>query len=208
MDYKDYGPLLTESWIKDVWKFAHEQNIHIIERRTQKIDKRSSNDVMTMDVCVELGYRKVDLQKINRCRIFLQVMTLQDVRKLGSAGWNDTYRLKRPEYFKSKLTWPKQSRPSRSISRLWRQALRCIREKYSGPPRVIPSTRNLIWLWFYDPLLFTLYQKVGNVWRKWVRANRRGSLGSEPLFKYECNAIRLPTISYLASVRRLNTHRV
>ena len=208
LDYKDYSPLLTECWIKDIWKFAHEQNIHIIERRTMKVEKRSSDDVMIMDACVELGYSKADLQKINRCRLFLQVMTLQDVRVLGSAGWNDTYKLQRPEYFKSKLTWPKQSRPSRSISRLWRQALRRIKELYPDPLRSIHSTSHLIWLWFYDPLLSTLYQKIGNVWRKWVRANRRGRLGSEPLFKYECNAIRLPTTSQLASVRRLSPHKV
>ena len=42
----------------------------------KKVDKRSEDDVMTIDACVELGHSKSDLQKINTCRIFLQVMTL------------------------------------------------------------------------------------------------------------------------------------
>ena len=92
---------------------------------------------------------------------------------------------------------------------MWRQALRQIRELYPCPPRVINSTRNLMWLWFYDPLLPTLYEKVGKVWRKWVRANGRGRLGVELILKYECNVIWLPTTaSQLASVRRLSSHKV
>ena len=57
-------------------------------------------------------------------------------------------------------------------------------------------------MWFYGPLLHTLYQKV-------VRVNRRRRrVESEPQFKYECNAIRLPSTSHLASVRRLSQHKV
>lgn len=67
---------------------------------------------------------------------------------------------------------------------------------------------NFIWLWVYDPLLQTLYQIVGHIWRKWVRANRRCRVGFEPIFKYECNAIRLTTTSHLVSARRLSQHKV
>ncbi len=50
-----------------------------------------------------------------------------------------------------------------------------------------------VWLWMYNPLLHLLYQKSGNMWRKWIRGNRRGKVGAKPIFKYECNAIRLPS---------------
>ena len=137
LEYKVYSTLLTDCWIKDVWKFASEQNIHILESRTQQIERRSNNDVMLMDACVDLGYSKTDLQKINRCRLYLQVTTLQDVRALGSNRWNEAYKNIRPNYFKSSLLWPKQPKPSKSITRVWRQALRRISELYPRPSEVI-----------------------------------------------------------------------
>ena len=50
----------TDCWIKGVWKFAYEQNIHITERCAPKIDKSSGDDVMIMDACVEVGYGKAE----------------------------------------------------------------------------------------------------------------------------------------------------
>jgi len=207
LDYKVYGTLLTDSWIKDVWKFACEHKIQILEKHTGTIDKRGENDVMIMDACVALGYNKSSLKKINQCRIYLQVMTLQDVRALGSHKWNDAYKAYRPAYYKSTLRWPNQSRPPNSCTRVWRQALRRVKELYSEPLTILQSIKNLTWLWFYDPHLHTLYQKVGPVWRKWIRANRRGRIGTEPIFKYECDAIRLPRSSHPASVNYLSQHK-
>lgn len=45
------------------------------------------------------------------------------------------------------------------------------------------------------------------MWRKWARANRRGRVGTEPMFKYECNAICLPSTTYPASVKRLSHNK-
>ena len=53
-----------------------------------------------------------------------------------------------------------------------------------------------------------MYQKSGNTWRKWIRASHRERVGSQPIFKYECNAILIPSQSCPASIHRVSQNRV
>jgi hypothetical protein len=76
LDYKQYYPLLTDTWIKDVWKFANENNIDIIDKATKNLQLHRHNDVFIMEIIVNHRYSKGELQKINKCQLYLRVTTL------------------------------------------------------------------------------------------------------------------------------------
>ena len=165
---------LTDCWIKYVWRYAREQNIHIDDQVTYSLSGNSPDDPFIMDVCVTLGLKKRSLLKFNRCRLYLQIITLKISEPLTHLTSMRPTKLKKQHNFISRILWPVQPRPSQSSIKIWRQALQRIREEYTNIPQHISPSRERIWLWYYDPNLATMYQKSGNTWQKWIRASHRG----------------------------------
>lgn len=64
--------------------------LNIKSKSQNNTQKHGKNDIVIMDDYIAQGYCKSSLQKINR--IFLQVMTLQDVKVLGTVRWNEAYK--------------------------------------------------------------------------------------------------------------------
>ena len=95
LPFATYSSFLTDCWIKDVWRYAREQNIHIDDQVTYSLSGNSSDDPFIMDLCVILGFKGNSLLKINRCRLYLQVNTLQDIRALNSLDFNEAYKVKK-----------------------------------------------------------------------------------------------------------------
>ena len=131
LDYEMFHSLLTECWIKDVWKFANEQKILIEDRVTANMQLQRQGDVFIMEEIAHKGvFTPLQLQKINRCQVHMQATTLSDItngygtRLSTSArqGRKDTTRV-------SAYNFPLQPRgPDQPSIRLWRKALRtCFR---------------------------------------------------------------------------------
>ena len=71
----------------------------------------------------QAGFNDVDLVRINRCRLFLQVHMLSEIcTEDGSRLLPCIWRGHRPSS-SSKLLWPRQERPSTTSWRLWRRFL-------------------------------------------------------------------------------------
>jgi hypothetical protein len=79
LDYDQFRSLLTGAWIKDVWKFSQEHNIEIIDKVTKNLQLHRHNDVFIMEIVVNHGFSKSELQKINKCQLYLQVTSLSDI---------------------------------------------------------------------------------------------------------------------------------
>jgi len=94
LPFATYSPFLTDCWIKDVWRYTREQNIHIDDQVTYSLSGNSPDDPFIMDVCVTLGFKGNSLLEINRCRLYLQVLTLEDIRALNSLDLNEAYKVK------------------------------------------------------------------------------------------------------------------
>ena len=79
LDYDKFHILASDSWIKSVWKFSHEHRISIIDRITHFLLPKREGDVFIMEALEAQGYSKKKIQILNRCRVYLQVMTLADL---------------------------------------------------------------------------------------------------------------------------------
>ena len=123
LDYSAYGILPANSY-------------------TNTNETLGANDIMIMDAYVALECSKSSLQKINRYRINLQVMTLQDVKALGPSRWNKVYKACELVYYNLTLQWPNQTRPSNSCTQLRRQAFCRIKELHPRPPITLHSIKK------------------------------------------------------------------
>ena len=68
LDYDLYKDLLTDCWIKEVWGYAHQNKIVIMDSVTKNLQLYQENDVFLMEEIVESKkFKKGELQHINRC---------------------------------------------------------------------------------------------------------------------------------------------
>jgi hypothetical protein len=123
-DFSILSCLLTECWVKHTWKFLSESNM-IIEDSLPDIQLRREGDELLVDLLVAAGYRGQDLQRLNKCRLFLQVATSSDIttadgRKIAKTAWDGVVDGTSP----SPYMWPNQGKPGASDWNLWQQALR------------------------------------------------------------------------------------
>jgi hypothetical protein len=124
LDFTKYEHILTDCWVKETWRFAHENNIEIKDSTTKNLSLHRENDVFLMEIFAHHGYKKATLQKINRCRLYLQVTTLSDIvcgyGTRFTKALNCIYGKTIPHHHK----WPKQMRPGAASVRAWRKALK------------------------------------------------------------------------------------
>ena len=71
LNYEKYEALATDSWIKDVWRYAYENKIRIFDDTTANLTLQRDSDSFIMSSIVQLGFNKTDLQHINKCRMHL-----------------------------------------------------------------------------------------------------------------------------------------
>jgi hypothetical protein len=77
-DFKKFGKLATECWITHSWKFMEEFNITMIED-TPPLALRRVGDKFIIESFNRHRFKGKQLVRLNRCRLFLQVMTLADI---------------------------------------------------------------------------------------------------------------------------------
>ena len=95
LDFDTYGDLLTDCWIKTLWKFCQSNNITLLDRHSHFPTPQQENDVFLMEIFVHEGYSKAKLAKINRCRLYLGALTLSDVMNGYGNGFTTAYQCNR-----------------------------------------------------------------------------------------------------------------
>lgn len=96
----------------------------IIEDSLPDVRLRREGDELLTDLFVAAGYRGQNLQRLNKCRLFLQVATAADIttadgKKISKTAWDGRWDDTSP----SPYEWPNQGKPATKDWTLWRQAL-------------------------------------------------------------------------------------
>jgi hypothetical protein len=63
LDYTIYHPLLTDTWIKETWKFARDHQIEIVDKATLNLSLHRENDVFLMEIFSHHGFKSKELKK-------------------------------------------------------------------------------------------------------------------------------------------------
>ena len=207
LEFEKFGVLLTDCWIKDVWRFADENNISVYDETTETIEYEREGDVFLMEEIVHSGkFKKNELSKINICRLHLQVVLLSEVVDGYGEKVTATISCQKDRTRKTPYIWPEQPRPGPTIRRWWRKAMKtCFLKKNSKEL----SQKMGKWLsiqsperrqWFYITKSQTLYQRHKDRWKIWNRTSRAGRLGKYPTYRFHTYGIQLPKEAQIATI--------
>ena len=174
-----YQGLLDMCWLKTTWEFISNSNL-IVRAPHVRLHPPRVQDVFLTDAFVANNILVKDIQRLNQCRLYLQVLTLSDI--CDASG----YRIL-PQYMNGTImrnrnrqqdriscyNWPAQGKPGVSDWRLWEQTIRTI--------VVLPHTDSLKeslrewkyrshqrWLWRYNVNNNWLYYKSDNVYIRYA----------------------------------------
>jgi hypothetical protein len=128
------------------------------------------NDVLLMDFFMTLNFSYRQMQQLNSCRIYLQVLTLSDITLADG-------RTLLPPYINgglvfdrvSRLKWPKQLRPPAAAWTTWKTALAHISMNGKLQQRLGQWTSNSHqqWTWFQHSSQALIYQNTGDQWMEY-----------------------------------------
>eukprot|EP00957_Ditylum_brightwellii_P190021 14466551-Ditylum_brightwellii.AAC.1 len=113
----------TDTWVKHTWNFMSTNNI-VIEEGTPNLKKQRENDKFLMEKFATAGYSGDELAMLNRCKIYLEIlttadMTTGDVRKILLSVLKGMKPLS-----EHPLKWAPQSKPPAQAWKKWDHALR------------------------------------------------------------------------------------
>ena len=128
------------------------------------------------------------MQILNRCRVYLQVMTLVDLMNGKGTGFTVLFKCEKDHQRHNSFKWLFQPEPTTSMKKAWSAALR----KTFGLKAGVTSytlgqwlhNDTTLWLWFFHPASSFLFQRFGAIWRVWKRESNRGRIGTTSKYKY------------------------
>ncbi len=167
-----YSDWVDHTWLSSFWSFLCRVKLGVCLHTQWLPVKTREHDVVLMDYFLSQGYKAVQIGRLNRCRLYLQSITLADITSADGTCIIPDILLGIPLLDrKSNLEWPCQQRPPNSDWVLWAQALRLLqpRSKLEQPlGRWLTSSPHQSWFWFMDPSSTNLY-KCGTAGTNWQR---------------------------------------
>ena len=180
-NYKAIEPIMTNTWLKNTMEYMDRDHI-TMDTDNPKLCKWSEEDTFIMEDAIQAGIRGHQLQAMNRCRLYMQVVTRSD---LSSGGGDEILKEvidveKGTESMSSKeYKWPYQTRPTVADRNEWKRAIlsmygvdsrhkRWRRNCGRWTERANNSTR---WLYVHEE--DRLYEREGDHWNIWVSSIAR-----------------------------------
>lgn len=159
--FDNYHFLLPECEIKYVMQESDHFQVRIIGDYTRPQPQRV-HDFFLMDRLFHSPFTTQEIELINSCRIYLQVLTLTDI-SLGNGRSvdQDMYHGRISQHRKSTFQWPRQPRPSRLAWDKWQEAIDTIWTNHQiiEPPLGSWLTKPIQkWYWYHDVATNTLFK--------------------------------------------------
>ena len=73
-----YSHLVDIGWVRTVWEFTFKHNIQL-QAPHPILNLPREHDIFLMETFISHGCNKLSLQRLNHCRLYLQVITLSDI---------------------------------------------------------------------------------------------------------------------------------
>jgi hypothetical protein len=120
--FQRFGKFVTWSWVAALWEKCDFYDI-TVEVNDVPIQLPRERDKWLMRALKELGFTDEELRRINKVRLYQQVLFLSDIIGVSGRSLDERYLKKRPESEQwSSLQFPRECPPARDF-RLWRQAI-------------------------------------------------------------------------------------
>ena len=162
LPFNTVGHLATSSWVSQTWAFLSEYRL-TLHIEVPDLTLFRVHDALLIPTFIAKGYKGVELDQLNRCRMFLQVASLSDITtgcgtrisRSSQQGSVDSTRV-------SLYTWPRQSNPPPSFWETWREALKSLCSSDWTLQRPLGEWLSVVSCqFFYDPLSERIYVREG-----------------------------------------------
>ena len=168
-----HSPLVTDRWIKQVWREIQEMNIRVREC-TVSLELKRKGDSFIIDTFRHNGYSDEQLQLLNMVWIYTKVTTLADM-----VSGDERYLLAlvkgqvNPISHYSSVNWPSQGYPPPKAWRLWKKALKkCYphsSDRQLDQPLGAWIRKDVKWGAVWDQYGHSLYIKLDNEWHQFQK---------------------------------------
>lgn len=207
-DWSRFHCCVTSTWVSDTWRYLWQQGIRLVER-TPTLSLQRESDCFIMECFAMQGYSPEKLDRLNRCRRHLQVVTLSDI----TTGDGTTVLAGALAGIKSfnqhdDLGWPLQPSPARRLWQEWRRAMEeTFRlDKHDRLPLLrrlgpwLPSAKMPSAILVESEV--RLYVKEDGNWTVHARQQRRGRSSSNTFRRTEMTVPEPPTGSEATNYSR------
>ncbi len=156
-DEKDL--LATECWMKSFWERLHYYRFKI----RPSLATPHRHDRMLVEMFLDAGYKGLQLQGLNRCRLVLRLLFLSDITTACDRFLDVTF-LTEPhcsQNHRSTFTFPNE-KPSRSKWKTWLEFWTAVARSGGSLNQPLGKWVGLThckWIWFYRPHKDILYHK-------------------------------------------------
>ena len=196
-----FGHLPTTSWMTHTWKFLSESDIKL-DVSVPEFPLARESDALLIPTFVARGFCDAELFQLNRCRIFLQVISLSDIcsgcgKYILKSSWEGIFESTRHNPY----VWPYQSPLPPSYWITWKKAL----SKLATPTRVLHQPLGK-WLnkhgtsYFYDPPTERIYFQDEHQFWYFPRAIGRASRSAVAKFGNKVPCALIPNSALPATV--------
>ena len=150
LPYEKWSSLATQSWHKMLWRTlcwsGVEVYLHSVEIPLPRV-----NDDTIMAFAMQHGVVGVDLVRLNRCRLWLNLLFLSDIITADGAHWEQSLVGDSPISIASAYTFP-PARPTPTDWKVWTTFWNSVSGPSRSSERVLgpwmhPTHR--LWRWFY-----------------------------------------------------------
>jgi hypothetical protein len=178
--FEDFGELVTWCWMTSLWEKCSKFNVKVVVTDTA-LEMPRERDKWMMQEFIRVGYKGSDLRRLNRVRLYQQVLYLSDIVNASGGELDERYLRQRSHHEQwSTLDYPKEQ-PAAGDFRLWACALRRVVPAGGLPVRLgrLLHDGYKIWEWrvnraesylaHYHHGRMDVYEPAANSRRRWHR---------------------------------------
>ncbi len=151
---------VEQGWLTSLWQFTNQANIHFSYPDHWIPPLTRQHDCAIMEKFIQMRLPTSTLTRINRCRLYLQVITLSDIVSADGtivlpAAKQGNFIEERP----SNISWPKQGYPTKADWSEWRKAISLLETngKLSVPLGAWTAPSHQTWQYFQHPPTKVVY---------------------------------------------------
>ena len=194
-DYELYNNIATDCWIKHLWHFVRKHSIEIDED-TDSGGMLRTGDKFLGEIFADAYSKnmllKQDWRAVNRCRLFLKLLTVADLTTGDGQEVDEAMLRGKTSHGRVRdIKWPTQGKPSTHDWKCWRRVIRqtLCKNRVSRLEQTLgqwiePIASKVLpnWQWFWDDSHECLYKNCSTHWERYVRDGDSGVRGSNLVF--------------------------
>ena len=196
--YKPWAEALTPCWLGHIWAFCDDSGLKL-EDDGKKFRLKRTNDHLITRVLLDKGLQGDNLKWVNKCRLWLQVVSILDLTQGHHAQVAEsTLAGSQRCPWNPHIDWPYQQKPPKHAWDLWRKTLTeslQLRDKHLplrlrlGSWTEVPTN----WQWHFDPVTNRLYKKEDDHWFSYACLPGRPSRRARMRFQDRQPSLTPPT---------------